>query len=340
MRCLTLANELSAHGATCLFVTRPFLGHLNQMIRQSGHEVVELPTIEQFNPDSSGTDYSAWLGTDWTTDAGQTVSVLETRQIDWLVADSYALDARWETEVSSICGSLMVIDDLADRQHNCKILLDQNLGRTSTNYEPLLGKDTETLIGPQFALLRPQFRKLRKLSLDRRKNVTKIRNILVTFGSSDPGNFTKLALEQIANSRLPYLEKITVVLGSNALWLEQVQIAARSLPVPIRVLTAVDNMAEIMTESDVAIGAAGSTSWERCCLGLPTIQLAVAANQLEAALAIEAAGAAISAKEPSQIASILEALSPERISALSVCASQICDGAGAGLVGRKMLNSL
>lgn len=340
MRCLALANELNVHGARCVFVTRPFPGHLNDIIRHNGHYLVELPMINQETPGAKRAGYVAWLGTDWATDASQTLAALGGRQVDWVVVDHYALDAQWEAVVASGCGHVMAIDDLANRKHECDLLLDQNLGRFGIDYKSLVKPGTELLIGPKYALLRPEFSKLRGYSISRRKTNSQLRRLIVTLGGIDQKNITEVVLREIAKSRLSNNAKITVVMGPSAPWLENVRCAANNLPIEANVLAGVNNMAELMAESDLAIGAAGSTSWERCCLGLPTIQLVMADNQIEAASALQAAGAAISLEEVSQLGKWLDCVTPKTLSNLSKRAVQICDGQGASLVREIMLKSL
>src|SRR4029079_4764741 len=81
-------------------------------------------------------------------------------------------------------------------------------------------------------------------------------------------------------------------MGARAPWLDDVRALAARLPWPTDVRVAVDEMAALMAESDLAIGAAGVTSWERCCLGLPALVLVLADNQRKSAEALHEAGAA------------------------------------------------
>ncbi|WP_222115807.1 hypothetical protein [Chromobacterium vaccinii] len=58
------------------------------------------------------------------------------------------------------------------------------------------------------------------------------------------------------------------------------------------VLVGVSNMAELIADHDLAIGAAGGSAWERCCLGLPCLLFIQAENQRQGTEALQAAGAA------------------------------------------------
>lgn len=294
MRCLTLADALQATGAQCHFICREHPGNLIAQIRQRGFSVSVLPAaaeamITDDPADTGRSNYAAWLGVDWATDAAQTkVGVGETA-FDWLIVDHYALDARWEQTLRPLCRKLMVIDDLSDRPHDCDLLLDQNLGRDVGDYSQLVPGGCTVLAGPRYALLRPEFAALRDVSL-RRRATPQLKHLLITMGGVDQTDATGKVLEALQDCPLPADLHITVVMGPHAPWLERVQLLAKQLPQPTEVKVNVNNIAQLMADSDLAIGAAGSTSWERCCLGLPTLIVVLAENQLNGAAALEQSG--------------------------------------------------
>lgn len=338
MRCLTLADALRERGANCSFVCRPHQGHLLAIIAQRGHQALALPELKEgAERNRNDTAHGHWLGTDWSTDAQDTQKTLSAHMggqpADWLVVDHYALDARWEEAFRPQANRIMVIDDLADRPHACDLLLDQNLGRKEADYCGLLKGKTTTLVGPQYALLRPEFAALRAQSLARRQTNPQLRRLLITMGGVDKDNATGQVLAALQNCNLPADLRVTVVMGPHAPWLVQVQAQAAQIPWPTEVLVGVDNMAELMAESDLAIGAAGSTSWERCCLGVPTIQVALAQNQEAIAQALSGAGAAlilqgqIVAQTLSHL--ISNVASTEKLYAVSQVASVVTEGKGA-----------
>ncbi len=341
MRCLTLADALRERGASCSFVCRPHQGHLLALIEQRGHQALALPELQEgAQPNHNGTAHGHWLGTDWATDAQHTQQALRTHTggepVDWLVVDHYALDARWEEALRPQAQRIMAIDDLADRPHACDLLLDQNLGRTEADYGGLLKGKTTTLVGPQYALLRPEFAALRAQSLARRQNNPPLRRLLVTMGGVDKDNATGQVLAALQSCSLPADLRVTVVMGPHAPWLAQVQAQVTQMPWPTEVLVGVDNMAQLMAESDLAIGAAGSTSWERCCLGLPTIQVVLAQNQEAIALALGRFGAALMLPSkaieqtlPDLISTITSA---EKLYTVSLAASGVTEGKGASLL--------
>lgn len=296
MRCLTLADALRAYGAHCHFICRQHPGNLIEQIRQRGFLVTNLPPsfkkdVPNERINEGQLNYAAWLGVDWATDATQTKVSVGKTPVDWLVVDHYALEVRWERMLRPMCRKLMVIDDLANRQHDCDLLLDQNLGRDARDYSRLVPEGCSVLVGPHYALLRPEFATLRDYSL-RRRATPQLKQLLITMGGVDQGDATGRVLEVLKDCPLPVDVRITVVMGPHAPWLERIRQLAAQMPQLTEVIVNANNMAQLMADSDLAIGAAGSTSWERCCLGLPALIVVLAENQLKGAVALEDTGSA------------------------------------------------
>lgn len=296
MRCLTLAEALKERGCESLFICRQHPGNIIETIRQRGFSVAELPYRGEEGQRGLGLEdslppHSGWLGCGWETDARQCSGILSGFKPDWLVVDHYALDFRWEKAARGYARRLLVIDDLADRVHSCDLLLDQNLGRKEEDYQDLVPGHSSLMIGPRYALLRPEFARLRDYSLKRREN-PKLRKLLITMGGVDKDNVTGMVLEALKDCPLPEDCQIEVVMGATAPWIDQVGRLAWQMPWRTAVKVGVSNMAELMADSDLAIGAAGATTWERCCLGLPAFLLVLAENQQEIAYQLEHAGAA------------------------------------------------
>ena len=345
MRCLTLADALKAQGADCHFISREHPGHLLEVIRQRGYKANCLvaqvqqaqAAIKNIVNEAPGPQqepaHTAWLGSTWQADAQETAAILATLQPDWLVVDHYALDQRWEEALAPYYRKLLVIDDLADRPHRCDLLLDQNLGRQPQDYAGLVPAQCQLLIGPHFALLRPEFAALRPYSLQRRQAQPALRQLLITMGGVDQPNATGQVLQALKTCALPADCRITVVMGLTAPWLQNVRELAAQMPWPTEVVVNVNDMAQRMADSDLAIGAAGSTSWERCCLGLPTLMVVLAENQQAGAQALEAAHAARLIGDVSDIATQLPLAVRELIdvncqSRMSLAASAITGGQG------------
>ena len=345
MRCLTLAEALHARGATCHFICREHPGHLLDNIRKRGFTAYALPLCEpdELSQDATETSQPAhahWLGCDWQTDARRTGEILSTLKPDWMVVDHYALDTRWEETLKVHYKKLLVIDDLADRSHACDLLLDQNLGRAAVDYANLVPEHCTVLTGPRFALLRPEFAALREYSLQRRESPA-LKHLLITMGGVDQPNATGQVLEALKTCPLPADCKITVVMGSKAPWLGQVREIAATMPWPTEVRHDISDMAQVMADSDLAIGAAGSTSWERCSLGLPALIVVLAENQWAGARALLTAGAALLVGEASAIRQqLMPALAPllsdELLVNMSRCASNITNGQGSTRVVERM----
>lgn len=338
MRCLTLADALRARGGECHFICRPHDGHMIDAIRQRGHAAHSLP------PPASipAAGYTAWLGTDRATDAQQTADLLRPLRPDWLIVDHYALDHDWEHAVAPACAHIMAIDDLADRQHDCQLLLDQNLGRRATDYQGLVPATCTVLAGPGHALLRPDFSAERKRSLLRRGQSSPLRRLLITMGGMDQADATSQALDTLRSaSALPEDCHITVVMGGSAPWLGRVRALAATMPWPTEVLVNVSDMARLMADCDLCLGAAGGTAWERCCLGLPTIMLVTADNQRPGAQALAEAGAVrllgdIDTGLPN-LPQVMAELTPHAARLrISQAAASITDGRGALLLAQRL----
>ncbi len=278
MRCLTLADAMRVRGAKSTFFCRPHAGHLMDLIRERGHKAIALAPPDGLLPNQVGLAHSKWLGTDWSRDADQTREVIGDQVVDWLVVDHYALDYRWEKALSPCCNKLMVIDDLADRLHVCNLLLDQTYSRQEQHYHPLVHPQCRILTGAKYALLRPEFAALRSYSLNRRTGST-MQQLLITMGGVDKDNTTEKVLQALQDCPLPENCLINIVMGVTAPWLKDVVKSAKKLPWNTRVLVGVRNMAQLMADSDLAIASAGGTSWELCCLGVPSLIVCIADNQ-------------------------------------------------------------
>ncbi|SEE39993.1 UDP-2,4-diacetamido-2,4,6-trideoxy-beta-L-altropyranose hydrolase [Pseudomonas kilonensis] len=349
MRCLTLAEALRAEGAECHFICREHLGHLLDLIRSKGFSAYGLSTAD--NSSDSGMPvrqaveltHAHWLGATQLQDAKTCVPILEKIMPDWLIVDHYALDAQWQTSLQAFFTRLLVIDDLADRKHICDLLLDQNPGHAEQDYTALVPNDCRLMIGAQYALLRPEFARLRKQSLERRGS-PKLQHILITMGGVDQANATGVTLQALKTCLLPASCRISVVMGLKAPYLAEVADAATNMPWPTEVLVNITDMGERMVSADIVIGAAGSTSWERCCLGVPTIMVILADNQKSGAEALLSSGSVELIEQvrdiPTRLPVAIRALSNEiTLSELSENARRICDGLGVQRVIKRMSNT-
>ena len=292
MRCLTLANELCKRWVEVVFVCREFAGNLCGYIEEKGYVVHHLPVSDiQEQNIQSGLKHAAWLGADWQTDARQVEEIIKgfENPPDWLVFDHYALDERWEGYLRSYCKKIMVVDDLADRVHDCDLLLDQNFYENlETRYDKLVPPQCKKLLGPKYALLRPEFREARE---NLRKRDGHVKRIMIFFGGSDPTNETAKALEAIRMLNRPDIAVDVVVGSANPHKDKIIELCAAMTNVAHH--CQVENMAQLMADADLFIGGGGSTTWERCCLGLPSLVISIAANQNNIIGNVAAAGGAI-----------------------------------------------
>tara|TARA_B100000780_G_scaffold279195_1_gene256361 strand:+ start:3365 stop:4462 length:1098 start_codon:yes stop_codon:yes gene_type:complete len=333
MRCLTLAEVLRDAGASCAFVIRNHPGHLADQIEARGFDVMLLdPPVGQGG--TAPPVHAPWAGVSWQQDAEETRAAMGA-DADWLVVDHYAFDARWQRAVAELGTRIMVIDDLADRPHEADLLLDQNLGREAGDYDGLVPERCKRLIGPRYALLRPEFAAGRAASLAERLG-RPLRHILITMGGTDAIDATSCVLDALRGAELPDDAHLTVVMGNNAPALARVQSLAAQMPWPTEVAVDVADMAGLMAETDVAIGAGGGTTWERCCMGLPSIVIVIAENQTHSASAIEKSGAALtlgSHTEELFYEKLRQSLSQlfcrKHYDEFSAASSLICDGDGA-----------
>lgn len=278
VRCLTLAKKLRESGAECRFVCRQHPGHLLDLIAESGFEVIALPAESGGDNGVTHTQprHAAWLGADWKSDAEQTIAALSAQQPDWLVVDHYAIDHRWESQLRPFCGRIMALDDLADRKHDCDVLLDQNLiSNFRSRYNGLVSENCALLLGPEYALLQEKYS---ELHLQTPPRVGQVRRILVYFGGVDQPNLTSLSIEAIRGLCRPDLA-VDVVINPRSPHTGSIREAALTHPW-ITLHEGLPSLAELMVKADLAIGAGGATSWERCCLALPTIVITLAENQV------------------------------------------------------------
>lgn len=265
MRCLTLADQLRAEGAEVAFVCRELPGAMFDLLHTCGYRFAKLPLAEV------GKDSQQFDAEETIQAAGQ----LFPDSIDWVVVDHYELDVLWERMLRPHVCKLMVIDDLANRSHDCDLLLDQNYYRDQDQrYLGLVPEKCVTLLGPEYVLLRPEFAETKQRIRVRNGSVQRI---LVFFGGSDPTNQTQKALEALRLLERPDIE-VDVVVGSTNPNRNTIQALCDELP-NVTFHCQVSNMAELILNADLAIGAGGAAMWERCYLGLPTITVVFAANQ-------------------------------------------------------------
>jgi UDP-2,4-diacetamido-2,4,6-trideoxy-beta-L-altropyranose hydrolase len=314
-RCASLAQRLRDGGHEVAFLCRKLTGDLTDMLETAGFSVHRL--------DGGGHE--------WTEeeDAGPCRNAIGTVLRDWLIVDHYALGARWERAMAACADRILAIDDLG-REHRCDLLLDQNYPNpTHDRYRGTLPADCECLLGPRFALLRPDFAARRAASLARARE--RVERVLVFMGGSDPRDETSVALRGIA--MMGSQPAVDVVIGAANPHRGTVAAACATLAeATLHVQT--QEMAALMARADCALGAPGSATWERCALGLPAIVTILADNQAAIGAAVGAAGAHRLLGRHGEIlaadyAQALRSLDAATLRRMSEAAGEICDGMGA-----------
>jgi UDP-2,4-diacetamido-2,4,6-trideoxy-beta-L-altropyranose hydrolase len=273
MRCLALAAALRERGESVCFVCRQRSGDLADDIAARGFEVAKLPARTVV--DSGADPYASWLGASWTDDADETLRVIDKLgwRPSWLIVDHYGTDHRWEAALRPAVERIMVIDDLANRDHDCDLLLDQNLvAEQEERYSGRLPATCTTLLGPGFALLQPEYSELHPRMPPR---AGPIRRILLYFGGDDRNGLTQRALAAVCRPCTPDVA-VDVILASNQPVNAHVSAGAG---VAVTFHHQVESLAPLIARADLCVGAGGATSWERLCLGLPAIVITRAQNQ-------------------------------------------------------------
>ena len=315
MRCLTLAGVLQDLGAQCVFMAPPAVAAVVKAFAKPGVELIPCA------PDAM-------------VEAACAVTS------DAVVVDHYGLQASDEARLRA--GRLLIaLDDAPGRAHDCDLLVDSAIDRRPADYEPWVPEGSQIWTGPSFALVRPEFAAARRKVLERRDRDGDVRSILVSLGLTDVGGITAEVVEALLSTGID--SRILAVVGSAAPSLPRLR-ELSAIHANLRVEVDVKAMSPVIGEADLAIGAGGSSTWERCCLGLPTITLVLADNQADMAARMDAHGVTKTldvrqsgfAKRLTETVTNLVNDSPARRS-MSAKASLLCDGLGAERTARKIL---
>jgi UDP-2,4-diacetamido-2,4,6-trideoxy-beta-L-altropyranose hydrolase len=327
VRCLTLADHLRGSGMETLFVCRAPSPLLADQVTSRGHGLAMLPSAAApLVLAASDLAHASWLGVPQAQDARESLAALQ-GGADLLVVDHYGIDQRWERQARGVTGVLLVIDDLADRSHDCDLLLDQNPVGGSDRYDSLVPSGCEMLIGPGFALLRPEFAAapVRTPHAGRRLNIF--------LGGADPHGGTLLALDAIAPLCGAGFAADVVAGGANP-HLPAIRAACAALS-RVTLHVQVGDMARLFEAADLGIGAGGSATLERCNRGLPQILTSFADNQRPASQAYAQAGVALDVGAMNKLSpvSLREAIvallaDPDRLSQMGERGRQLVDGKG------------
>lgn len=323
MRTSTLADELHLRGHQVRFVSRRLPEHLARHVLQRGHLVTMLAENGWTLPGANGWEVAVQEG-----DAADSVS--HARDADWVICDHYGLGAAWERAVRAVGARVMAIDDIG-RTHDCDVLLDQNY--YSELSEQYAGSAAGAmLLGPNFALLRPEFAALHDTVRPREGHV---RRLLLCMGGSDAADATSAALDAIEQADIAVIA-LDIVIGAGHPGREA--IAARCDANPNWTLhIQTSDLPSLMAAADFAIGAGGTMTWERCAVGLPTLAVELAPNQREVLREASRAGLLYYCDEPLTSGSLARHLGALAVNSglrhhLSLRSLSVTDGRGAARV--------
>ena len=308
MRCLALAKSLSDLDCKCIFAVSPETPATVPALGRAGHEIRVLDAAAE-NPVKTLTRHF-------------------TNPVDWLVVDHYGIDADTENAFRNLARNIMVIDDLADRTHDCDFLLDQGPGRSREDYAELVPGHAHVLVGPGYALLDPAYGDYRDHSLP--SALDKRANIFVSFGATDPRNITARGLDALAGSAIA--GPVNVVMGAVAPHRGKVRTRLNSWRTEANLHIDAAEILPLLANSWLAIGAGGVSALERCCCGVPSLIAVIADNQRAAAAGLRAAGAAeiIELNDVAGASALIAeiATQPDRLARMADAGLMLCDGRG------------
>ena len=314
MRCLALAHELRHRGWRTAFAGTSEAMTTVPDLAELVNDVLVLPHRSRSNPGP--------LTENWP------------EGCELLVVDHYGLDETFESACRPWASKILAIDDLADRPHDCDVLVDMTLGRTQNSYADWVSGGCKVLAGTGYVLLRPQFAALRDDTLSRRSMPHRVRRLFVTCGMTDPKNLNSKILRAISQTGLDV--EVDVVVGPTSSHLDELRHQAHKMAQEVRLHVGTRAVAELIAAADLGIGSGGSTSWERCCLGLPTLLLVMIENQREVAHQLQMVGAVdllgdSDSVGPGEIARRTIALANDtgRRHLMTQAAAVVCDGLGA-----------
>ena len=291
LRCLVLADALKDTGVECIFICREHSGHLIDFIKSSGYKVITLEIPPNFANQTlmePHLKHASWLGVNQFEDAIQCLDKLQQERLDWLIVDHYGIDFHWEKLLKPICKHIIIIDDLADRKHVGDCLIDQTLGREPCDYAHLIPSESKLLLGTRYALVRPEFSAMREKAYERLPPGPSVQ-VLVSMGGVDQNNVTLKVLRFLSEKSGV---AVTVLLSPRAPHYLSVASYCKASQ-NIHHIDFSGDVAQLMLRCDIAIGAPGSTSWERACLGLPSIVIPLADNQHQISRVLQSRHAAV-----------------------------------------------
>lgn len=332
-RCITLANKLAEYSIKCIFFVRNISKNLLEILDKE-FEVILLDRLD--HTFSTTDEYSRWLGVNQRFDAEEFIACARPGNFKGVVVDHYGLGHHWERAVQDNFRFVLVLDDLANREHICNLLVDQSIGRKASCYSSLAPQICTLLVGPKYALLRDEF------SSDF-SGCKKRYDILINFGGADKDNYTEHVLGKLAKSANMHKHSIKIIIGSDYPYTLGLERRIEELGLKFKLVENPNNVAREISECRIAIGAGGVSLLERSALGVPSIIYAVADNQKHICAEYERQGLGSvirkgESDEHVRLASIVDAtLNPQILSNRSHLNSDFVDANGTDRVVARLL---
>ena len=341
VRCLNLAKSLIERHAQVTFLSRNLGRDLNDRLISAGCRVIDLPsqnTPSGQNPD----DYSTWLGADEREDISQCLNLISCSADCSFIVDHYGVNEKWLGMAKKAFRKLIVLDDLAERKLDVDLVINQNLGWKAKDYAHLVGQDTKLLLGPRYALLAENYSKARQ-KLDRSFKSDAPLRVLVSLGGADIENVTGKVSRVLEEMQTKHDFMLTIVVGPMNTNSNELNAISQRSDGKIVLMQGANNLSDAYASHDIAIGAVGGSSWERCCLGLPTILVPIAENQKSAAKKLQKSGAGFLLDchhdnfEYDLVKALRQMSDEETRRVMSKQAMQICDGLGSKRVTNEIM---
>jgi UDP-2,4-diacetamido-2,4,6-trideoxy-beta-L-altropyranose hydrolase len=262
MRTLALAAEVEQRAFDAIFASVPAGGDIAKIVRDAGFSVEPVrATLEPLQ------DIADRLST----------------PLDWLVVDHYGLDRSWLRQAAAPRRKRLVIDDLMNRPLDGEVIVNPSLDASRERYTGLVPGKSLGLYGPRYAILRPEFRAARSAVA---RSSQQVRRVVVAMGGADPDDATLLAVRAVLRAVPEAL--VDVLLGDAYPHPDPSEDPSR-----VTIHRGIRDIGPLLASADLAVGAGGTSAMERCCIGLPSVLVTIAANQVESATSLSTAGAAI-----------------------------------------------
>lgn len=323
-RTLNLSRILVERGHAVHFAFQTSDLATENFVRLSGHRTHWLsPTPRDFVIVPN--DYRSWIGGDERADAIATALLAGRLKASVVIVDHYGAGATWDEIVGGAGPHLVVLDDFIDKERICDILvIPSHLDANGSNLRANFSRVRLPLIGPRFAPLNEVFARFREAPDAKRTSVS------VYLGSSPPGDLYDTLVTDVLSSAGHRAVEIAGVPQSSRL--RRTSVLAKNL----RLVEHQDSLGPLLSRSLVSVGAAGSTTWERCCLGIPSLVVSISENQMHIAEGVASLGAHVNlgyatSLKPGIVANALSTLLGDhrRMAEMAEIGKHLVDGLGA-----------